>query len=206
MYFVYKRQHWRNTKKWYAPDIKVWDCKNEFLGFWAALLSDFLTLDTNCCHLLGIFDPTWLVCTHTTHHTLHTTHHTHLFVHTALPYIWPTNSWNGKLEIHSLQICRFLSWNLLKYMKHGSLRALWTKLNESCGNKPTSLELSNLSMKWCFFLTRMDYCKEISDHHSVSVQKVYCQFSFNIVGSDKLIFGLFWEFIVYCVAMQINPE
>ena len=183
MFFVYKRQHWRNTKKWYAPDIKVWDCKNEFLGFWAALLSDFLTLDTNCCHLLGNL---WLVCT---------ANQLHL-----------GNIWNGKLEIHSLQICRFLSWNLLKYMKHGSLGALWTKLNESCGNKPTSLELSNLSMKWCFFLTRMDYCKEISDHHSVSVQKVYCQFSFNIVGSDKLIFGLFWEFIGYCVAMQINPE
>ena len=128
MFFVYKRQHWRNTKKWYAPDIKVWDCKNEFLGFWAALLSDFLTLDTNCCHLLGNL---WLVCT---------ANQLHL-----------GNIWNGKLEIHSLQICRFLSWNLLKYMKHGSLGALWTKLNESCGNKPTSLELSNLSMKWCFF-------------------------------------------------------
>ena len=46
-----------------------------------------------------IFDPTWLVCT------------------APARYIWP-NIWNGKLEIHSLQIWRFLSWNLLKYIKH----------------------------------------------------------------------------------------
>ena len=39
------------------------------------------------------------------------------------------------------------------------------------------------------FFTRIDYCKEISDRYSVSVHKVYCQFSFNIVAPDKLIFG-----------------
>ena len=40
-------------------------------------LGDFVTGDANCCHLLGIFDPTWLVCTHTAHYnTTHTCLHT----------------------------------------------------------------------------------------------------------------------------------
>ena len=47
-------------------------------------LGDFVTGDANCCHLLGIFDPTWLVCTHTTHYTPHTLVCTHcLALHLA---------------------------------------------------------------------------------------------------------------------------
>ena len=51
-----------------------------------------------------------------------------------------------------------------------------------------SISQYNCFLKLCFF-TRIDYCKEISDRYSVSVHKVYCQFSFNIVAPDKLIFG-----------------
>ena len=72
------------------------------INFWASEFPDrgrlhwvtFWRLIRIAVTCWGFLDPTWLVCT---------------------PKLHLANRWNGKLEIHSLQIWRFLSWNLLKY-------------------------------------------------------------------------------------------
>ena len=57
-FFFLIRSHICSLQSWFATDIKVRFCTNQFLGFWVSwsgeiALSDFLTVDTNCCHLLG---------------------------------------------------------------------------------------------------------------------------------------------------------
>ena len=88
-------QQWRNSKNPSLPQINFWlpefpDGGLHWVTFW-----HLIRIAVTCW---GIFDPTWLVCTADQLHL--------------------ANIWNGKLEIHSLQIWRFLSWNPSKYIKH----------------------------------------------------------------------------------------
>ena len=84
--------------------LKVWKRKNHFLDFRVSWREDCTGwLCDGRCELLSLVGNlrSHLTCLHT-HCTLHTLVNTHCL---ALDL---ANSWNGKLEIHSLQIWRFL--------------------------------------------------------------------------------------------------